>query len=79
MSIDRRINGDVFEPAQLAAMSAAFKDVVRSLGLVEGEATPLTEIIAKKIIGLAKAGVQDPAVLRDRILTNLAQSSDYRA
>jgi hypothetical protein len=78
MSIDRQISGDVFEPAQIAAMSKAFEDVVRSLGLVEHE-TPLTEIIAKKIIELARAGEQDPAVLRARVLTALAQSPNSRA
>jgi hypothetical protein len=73
MSIDRQISGDVFEPVQIAAMSMAFEDVVRSLGLAEPEA-PLTEIIAKKIIELARAGEQDPAALRDRVLAALEQS-----
>ena len=78
MSIDRQISGDVFEPAQIAAMSMAFEDMVRSLGLVEQEA-PLTEIIAKKIIELARAGEQDAAALRDRVLAALAQSPHSRA
>jgi hypothetical protein len=45
-------------------MGWVYEDVVRALGLVD-RAAPVTELIAKKILELTKAGERDPARLKD--------------
>jgi len=45
-------------------MSWVYEDVFKALGLVD-RAAPVTELIAKKIIELTKAGERDPARMRD--------------
>ena len=54
----------VYEPELLDLMSWVYEDVFKALGLVD-RAAPVTELIAKKIIELTKAGERDPARMRD--------------
>lgn len=56
----------VFEPKDIQAMSMAFEDVCKALGL-NGE-SPAREVMAARIIDLARGGVRSPTVLRDRVL-----------
>jgi hypothetical protein len=56
----------VFDPETTDAMSAAFDEVCRVLK-VNGNART-REVIATRIIELARRGERDPAQLRDRIL-----------
>ena len=55
-----------FQPDEIDAMSRALEDACKALH-VNGEARD-REIIAARIIDLARNGVMDPAVLRDRVL-----------
>jgi hypothetical protein len=52
----------VFEPDVVAVMGRAYEDVVNALGLNAGD--PLTELIAREVIALTKAGERDPARLK---------------
>jgi hypothetical protein len=54
----------VYEPELVDLMGWVYEDVVRALGLVD-RAAPVTELIAKKILELTKAGERDPARLKD--------------
>ena len=54
----------VYEPELLDLMSWVYEDVLKAMGLVD-RAAPVTELIAKKIIELTKAGERDPARMRD--------------
>ena len=55
-----------FEPADIAAMSTALDDVCKALN-VNGD-VPAREVIAIRIIELARRGERSPAKLRDRLL-----------
>jgi hypothetical protein len=54
---------DVFTPEEVTALGNVFDDVLQTLGLVDRE-DPMTEMIAKKTVELATAGVRDPNRLK---------------
>lgn len=61
----------VFDPNDIQAMSMALDDVCKSLNLREGAAR---EVIAERIVNLARRGVRSPTVLRDRVLHEAGQA-----
>src|SRR6266478_8610257 len=61
-----------FGPEAITAMTAAFEDTLRTLGLVDHNGLA-TEIVAKKIIELAQQGECDPIRLRDRAVQSLSE------
>jgi hypothetical protein len=58
--------GDVFDQKDITAMSMALDDVCRAIQLQENN--PKRDIIAERIIALARRGERSPTRLRDRIL-----------
>jgi hypothetical protein len=56
MAIHRLLQNAVFGPDQIASMTEAYENALRTLGLVD----PVTEIVAKKIIEIAQTGERDP-------------------
>lgn len=62
-----------FEPDAIAAMSCAFEESCSKLEVSSADARG-REIIAMRIIDLARSGVADAGVLRDRVLLE-AQST----
>jgi hypothetical protein len=60
-----RRDENVFDPNDIAAMSAALDDVCNMLDLHEGSAR---EVMALRIIDLARAGERTAAGLRDRVI-----------
>ena len=57
--------GGVFEPNDIKAMSMAFEDVCKALDLRD----PMSrEVMAVRIIELARQGERSPTRLRDRVL-----------
>jgi hypothetical protein len=60
------LRGAAFEPAHIAAMSLALDDVCRALNI--GDNAVAKEVIAMRIIELARRGERDPVKLRDRLL-----------
>lgn len=56
-----------FEPDDIKAMSMALDDVCRTLNLTDG-AKAEREVIAERIIALARQGERSPTLLRDRVL-----------
>lgn len=61
----RRDDG-VFEPKDIAAMSMALDDICNGLNLRDDSAA--REVIAVRIIDLARSGERSPTRLRDRVL-----------
>src|SRR3954451_23292527 len=56
----------VFEPHDIQVMSIALDDVCKTLHLLNG--SPAREVIAERIIALARLGERSPALLRARVL-----------
>ena len=61
----RRDDG-VFDPKDITAMSMALDDICKELNLRDDGAA--REVIAVRIIDLAKSGERSPMRLRDRVL-----------
>jgi len=60
-----------FGPDLIAAMRAAFEDILRGLQLSDRD-DPLTAMIAKKIIEIAQTGERDPQRIRERVLQSMS-------
>ena len=71
MTIVPFLEGRVFGPQDIQAMSTALEDVCKTLNLAD-EATSERELLAMKIIALVRQGERNTAPLRDRMLTELA-------
>ena len=72
MPLTSYLDGGVFEPKRIEAMTAAFEAVCNSLQLLNRD-DPITEIVARKVIEVAATGERDPDRLRDLVLTELNQ------
>jgi hypothetical protein len=70
MAIYRLIrNVDVsFDPEAIQAMYCAYEDVCEELGLADKKDGRVTEVVALKIVEVAKTGERNPAILRERAL-----------
>jgi len=53
----------VFEPNEVAMLGRVFEEVLRTLGLVRRK-DPMTDLVAKKLVELATAGMRDPERLK---------------
>ena len=71
MPLIRFLDNHSFGPEAITAMTAAFEDTLRTLGLVDHNGLA-TEIVATKIIELAQQGECDPIRLRDRAVQSLS-------
>ena len=70
MTVHRLYKNKPFEPEALAAMTHAYAEICRDLGLSEGD-RPEIHAVAKKVIEFAQRGDRDPARLRDHVLRAL--------
>jgi len=59
-----------FGPEVVKAMTAAYEGVLRSLRLADRN-DPVTVIIAKKIVDVAKTGLRDADAIKDAVLREL--------
>jgi hypothetical protein len=71
MTIVPFLKDSVFEPQDIQALSTALEDVCTILNLAD-EARTEKEFLAKKLVGFAHQGQRDAALLRDRILREIA-------
>jgi hypothetical protein len=60
MTINRLLAGSSLRPEEIRLLNDAYKRALRALHLVDRN-DPLTEIVAKKIVEVSKAGNSDPA------------------
>jgi hypothetical protein len=61
------LKGQLFDPDAIRVMGIAYQDVCRRLGLTV-KADGATEVVATKVIELARRGEHDPARLADAVL-----------
>jgi hypothetical protein len=52
-----------FDPETIQAMSGAFTDACKALGLAPDHTDPITELVARHIIELAQRGIRTKATL----------------
>jgi hypothetical protein len=67
MAIYRLLKFAAFEPEMIASMTAAYEDALRVLQLADRQ-DPITELVAKKIIDVARSGESDPIRMRQQAL-----------
>jgi hypothetical protein len=60
MAIYRLLKNTAMEPEEVASVTEAYEQTLRTLGLKDRN-DPITEMVAKKIIQIAETGVKDPA------------------
>jgi hypothetical protein len=70
----RLLQNCAFEPAAIDAMSAAFEEVCRTLGLAE-LSDPLRDMVAKKVIEFAQRGERGQARLTELTLAAFRDQS----
>jgi len=63
---------EAFDPEAIHIIVAAFEDVLRELRLTDRN-SPAVEVVAKRIIGFAHQGENDPANLRDLVLKSIRE------
>ena len=71
MTIVPFLRDSVFGPQDIQAMSTALDDVCKILNLAD-EARSEKEFLAKKLVAVAHQVPRDPALLRDRMLREIA-------
>ncbi|MBX9775754.1 MAG: hypothetical protein K2Y71_15335 [Xanthobacteraceae bacterium] len=72
MPITPFIKNEAFDQRDIDAMSKALAEVCNALG-INGDATA-REVVAVRIIELARRGERDPARLRDRLVAEATGS-----
>jgi hypothetical protein len=72
MPTRKRIEDQIFEPDLIEAIRLAFQWACEALRL-QGTSDAFTEIVATKIIELAKAGEVDPERLCSKVLSGLSE------
>jgi len=60
VAIYRLLQNSVFGPDEVTRMAAAYEHALKALGLADRN-DPVTELVAKKIIEVARTGEGDPA------------------
>ena len=68
MPLHHLLQNEAFEPLHIEAMVFAFEAICLELKLHDRPDDPLREVVAIKIIELAKRGERDPIRLRDQVL-----------
>ena len=75
MPIRLLLTSGAFSPEDIAAITAAFEESLRALGLVH-RTDPAAAIVAKRMIEVAVGGERDPIMLRDAVLRSLRCDPD---
>jgi hypothetical protein len=78
MTILPFLKDNVFGPQDIQAMSTALEDVCKILNLTD-QARSDRELVAQKIVVLARHGERNAALLRDRMLREIAYGQGGRA
>jgi hypothetical protein len=70
MAVYRLFKDKAFEPETITAMTCAYTEVCRTLGLSDRD-QPQTNAVAKKVIEFVQRGERDPVRLREHVLEAL--------
>jgi hypothetical protein len=67
----------VLAPEEVAMLGKVFEDLLETLGLVDRK-DPMTEMVAKKLVELATAGIREPDRLKALTLQALTQQQQQQ-
>ena len=70
MAIYRLLKNSALEPEEIRRITEAYEQALHAL-CVKDRDDPLTEMIAKKIIKIAKTGIHDPTQIAARVIKEL--------
>jgi hypothetical protein len=70
MPINRLLNDRARKPEEVARLNEAYEAALRGPHLVDRN-DPITEMVAKKIIDIARDGLDDPAQISARAIREL--------
>ncbi len=70
MAVYRLFKNKAFEPEAITAMTSAYADVCRTLGVSDRDHRE-ANVVAKKVIEFAQRGERDATRLRDSVLQAL--------
>jgi hypothetical protein len=68
---DRRSGAPFFRPDQIEAMRKAFEQVRRRMRLTGAKALPVVDLVAIRIVELARQGEFDPDKLTETVVAEL--------
>jgi hypothetical protein len=72
MPIRRLLDNSAFGPDEITVMIGAFEDTLRALKPIDRN-DPVTLLVAKKIIELARQGERNPVRLRDEAIKSVSK------
>jgi hypothetical protein len=75
MGIARLLQGQAFDPEQLAAMAAAYESAIRLMTLKPND--PSRDLLARKIVEYAQRGVQDAMQLSQLAIEAIQREPPY--
>jgi hypothetical protein len=73
MPIYRLLQNMPMGPEEIARLTTAYEETLRTIGLVDRN-DPIAEMIAKKIIEIGQRGVEDPAQLSELTIKEMGFS-----
>ena len=65
-----RLDGRSFDPETLKCMGSAFDAACKKLGITD-KTDPLTQLVAERVVALARRNFNDPAALSETVLRSL--------
>jgi hypothetical protein len=78
MPLTPYLKGAVFEPKAIEAMNTAFEAVCKTLQLLNRD-DPLTQLVARTIIDVARSGEHEPQRIHDLALLALKEQDQRSA
>ena len=76
MPIRQLLDSNAFNPEEVTMLRDVFEDTLRALQFVD-RSDPVTSLIAKKIIELARRGERDPARLRQAAVQAFSDAPEH--
>jgi hypothetical protein len=73
MPIYRLLQNKPMGPDEIARLTTAYEETLRTIGLVDRN-DPITEMIARKIIEIGQRGVRDPMLLSELTIKEMGLS-----
>jgi hypothetical protein len=71
VTIYRLLEDHAFDPEAVAVMTTAYEDACHALNLADKRSDPITQVLAQKIIEIAKTGMRDAAEISKTVLKEM--------
>ena len=79
MAIRRLLQNEPIDPEEVSRLTAAYEQALKGIGLVDRD-DPIAEMVAKKVIQVARSGICDPTDIAARTIMELGpQQRSYPA